>query len=82
MNFLYFILLGALAGWLSGKLVRGRGFGLMGNILVGIVGAVLGGWIFTQLNVDPGNYLMAYQLASAVVGSVVLLLVIGLIQKK
>lgn len=48
MNFLYFILIGALAGWAAGKLTKGESFGLLGNIIVGIVGGVLGGWILTN----------------------------------
>ena len=80
MNFLYFILIGALAGWAAGKLTKGESFGLLGNIIVGIVGGVLGGWIFNQLGIMKGN--LFYSLADAVVGSVVFLLVIGLFRRK
>jgi uncharacterized membrane protein YeaQ/YmgE (transglycosylase-associated protein family) len=69
MNFLYFILIGALAGWAAGKLTKGESFGLLGNIIVGIVGGVLGGWIFNQLGIMKEN--LFYSLAAAVVGSVV-----------
>lgn len=79
MNFLYFILIGAIAGWVSGKLIKGEGYGLLGNIVVGIVGAVLGGWIFEKLGIVEYNIL--YTLAAAVVGSVVFLLVIGIIRR-
>jgi uncharacterized membrane protein YeaQ/YmgE (transglycosylase-associated protein family) len=50
-NFLYFILIGAIAGWISGKLIKGESFGLLGSIVVGVVGAVLGGWIFELLGI-------------------------------
>lgn len=80
MNFIYFILIGALAGWTSGKLIKGESFGLLGNIIVGIVGGVLGGWIFNQMGISEPN--LIYDLAAAVVGSVVFLLVIGLIKRK
>ena len=80
MNFLYFILIGALAGWAAGKLTKGESFGLLGNIIVGIVGGVLGGWIFNQLGIMKEN--LFYSLAAAVVGSVVFLLVIGLFSRK
>ena len=80
MNFLYFILIGALAGWAAGKLTKGESFGLLGNIIVGIVGGVLGGWIFNQLGIMREN--LFYSLAAAVVGSVVFLLVIGLFRRK
>jgi len=56
MNFLYFILIGALAGWAAGKLTKGESFGLLGNIIVGIVGGVLGGWIFNQLGIMKENF--------------------------
>ena len=79
MNFLYFILIGALAGWAAGKLTKGESFGLLGNIIVGIVGGVLGGWIFNQLGMKENLF---YSLAAAVVGSVVFLLVIGLFRRK
>ncbi len=79
-NFLYFILIGAIAGWISGKLIKGESFGLLGNIVVGVVGAVLGGWIFEQLGIVKENIL--YSLAAAVIGSVAFLLVIGLLKKK
>lgn len=80
MNFLYFILIGALAGWAAGKLTKGESFGLLGNIIVGIVGGVLGGWIFNQLGIMKEN--LFYSLAAAVVGSVVFLLLIGLFKRK
>ena len=79
-SFVYFILIGALAGWVGGKLVKGEGFGIIGNIIVGIVGAVLGGWIFEKLGIAETNLL--YSIAAAVVGSVVFLLIIGLIKPK
>lgn len=79
-NFLYFILIGAIAGWISGKLIKGESFGLLGNIVVGVVGAVLGGWIFEQLGIIKENIL--YSLAAAVIGSVAFLLVIGLLKRR
>lgn len=49
------LIVGAIAGWLAGKLVKGRGFGLSGNIVVGIVGALLAGFIFPRLGLGPGG---------------------------
>jgi len=79
-NFIYFILIGAIAGWIGGKLTKGEGFGLFGNIIVGVVGSVLGGWIFEQLKIAEKNIL--FSLAAAVIGSVVFLLLIGLFKRK
>ena len=78
-NIIYFILIGAVAGWISGKLIKGEGFGCLGNIIVGVVGAVLGGWLFTRMNIAQTNIL--YELAAAVVGSVLFLLIVGLVKK-
>ncbi len=79
MSFFILILIGALAGWISGKLMRGEGFGMLGNIIVGIIGAVLGGWIFTQLGVMEANFI--YELGAAIVGAVLFLLIVGLIKR-
>ena len=49
MGWLWWIIIGAIAGWLAGKLMRGGGFGLLVNILVGIAGAIIGGWVFGQI---------------------------------
>lgn len=45
MSFLYFILIGALSGWIAGQIWKGSGFGILGNIIVGIIGGFLGGWL-------------------------------------
>lgn len=65
------LVLGLIAGWLAGKLSRGRGFGCIGDILLGLIGSVLGGWIFTKLGIVHGNSFL-YSLAAATVGAVVL----------
>jgi uncharacterized membrane protein YeaQ/YmgE (transglycosylase-associated protein family) len=62
------LLMGALAGWLSGELVRGKGFGCLGNILLGLIGAVVGGWLFEQLHIAAFGFIGG--LAAATVGAV------------
>jgi uncharacterized membrane protein YeaQ/YmgE (transglycosylase-associated protein family) len=66
------ILIGLIAGWLAGKIARGRGFGCITDIILGLVGSVLGGWIFSRLGIgnDYGGFL--YSLAAATLGAVVL----------
>ncbi len=64
------ILVGLIAGWLAGKVSRGRGFGCIANIILGLVGAILGGWIFTKLGILGGGLL--YSIAAATLGAVVL----------
>lgn len=80
MNFLWFIIIGLLAGWLAGQIMKGRGFGLVGNLVVGVVGALLGGWMFGALGISAGGNLIG-ALITAVVGAVVLLFLVGLIKK-
>jgi len=74
------ILLGILAGFIASKLVSGSGMGVLMELVVGIVGSVLGGWIFTLLGL--GAYGLIGQLVMAVVGAVVLLLLVRAIKRK
>ena len=76
---LIFLLIGAIAGWLAGTLLRGRGFGLVGNMVVGVIGAILGGVVFSVLGIPAGG--LPGAIATATAGAVVLLLVAGLLKK-
>ena len=67
---LAWLAVGFVAGWLAGKVSRGRGFGCLANILIGLVGAVLGGWIFTRLGILGGGFI--YSVAAATLGAVIL----------
>src|SRR5271154_4889012 len=72
------IVIGLIAGWLAGKISRGRGFGCLTDILLGLVGSVLGGWIFTKLNIGTGAGGFLYSLAAATVGAVILVVIVHL----
>ena len=74
-----FLITGAVAGWLAGLLMKGRGFGLVGNIVVGVVGSVLGGLLFDFLGLQPGG-ILGY-ISAATVGAVSLLFLVGLLKK-
>lgn len=74
------LIIGALAGWLSGKIMEGRGFGLLGNVIIGILGAFLAGMIFPALGFSLGSGFLSAVLHSTI-GAVILLFVIGLIRK-
>lgn len=74
------LVVGALAGWLAGTLMKGRGFGLLGNLVVGIIGAFLGSHLFAALGVHLASGLLG-SLITAVIGAMVLLFVVGLIKK-
>jgi len=77
---LIWLLIGAVAGWLAGVIVKGGGFGILGDIVVGIVGAFAGGWLLPRLGVQLGVGLVSI-IASATIGAVVLLLVLRLIRR-
>lgn len=68
------ILLGLIAGWLAGKLARGRGFGCIGDVVLGLIGSVIGGWIFTKLGIVHTNTFLL-SLAAATVGAIVLVFI-------
>ena len=54
-SLLIFLAIGAVAGWLAGTIMKGGGFGLLGNMVVGIIGAVLGGFVFGLLGISAGG---------------------------
>jgi uncharacterized membrane protein YeaQ/YmgE (transglycosylase-associated protein family) len=76
---LIFLAIGAVAGWLAGTLMKGGGFGLLGNIVVGIIGAVVGGFVFGLLGITAGGLIGSIVTATA--GAVLLLFLVGLIKK-
>jgi uncharacterized membrane protein YeaQ/YmgE (transglycosylase-associated protein family) len=69
-RYIYWLLVGLIAGWLAGKIARGRGFGCFTDIVLGLVGAYLGGWVFGKLGILGGGFL--YSLAAATLGAVIL----------
>jgi uncharacterized membrane protein YeaQ/YmgE (transglycosylase-associated protein family) len=74
------LVIGAIAGWLAGKIVEGGGFGLIVDIIVGIVGAVIGGYLAGALGIDIGGGLIS-SIIVAIIGAVVLLLILRLIKR-
>jgi uncharacterized membrane protein YeaQ/YmgE (transglycosylase-associated protein family) len=79
ISLIIFLAVGALVGWLAGIIVKGRGFGLIGNIIVGIIGAVLGGFVFGLLGITTGGLLGSIVMAT--IGAVILLYLISIIKK-
>ena len=80
MNLLIFLIIGAIAGWLAGQIVKGGGFGLIGDILVGIVGAIIAGYLFPRLGVSLGAGIVG-QIISAAIGACILLFAIRLVKR-
>jgi uncharacterized membrane protein YeaQ/YmgE (transglycosylase-associated protein family) len=79
MHLLWFLLIGLVAGWLTGQLMKGGGYGLIGDLVLGVVGAFVGGWIFGALGIHAGGLIGS--LITATVGAVVLVLLVRLIKK-
>jgi len=80
MEFLWFILIGIAAGWLAGQILKGGGCGLVGDLIVGVIGALLGGWLFGLAGIAAGG--LIGRLVVATIGAVVLILLLRLIKKK
>jgi uncharacterized membrane protein YeaQ/YmgE (transglycosylase-associated protein family) len=80
MNILYFLLIGLIAGWLAGQIMKGKAFGLAGNLIVGCVGAFIGGFVFDLLGIFTHGLIGS--LVAALVGALILLWIINQIKKK
>jgi uncharacterized membrane protein YeaQ/YmgE (transglycosylase-associated protein family) len=78
-SILVIVVVGIVAGWLAGKIVRGTGFGLLGDLLVGIAGAFVAGWLFPRLGIHLGTGILEEIIFSAL-GAIILLLVVRLIR--
>ncbi len=78
-SLILFLIIGLAAGWLASKLLRGGSLGLMGDLVVGMVGAILGGWLFNLLGISLGGIIGS--LVTALVGALVLLYLLRLIKK-
>jgi uncharacterized membrane protein YeaQ/YmgE (transglycosylase-associated protein family) len=80
MNFIWFILIGLIAGWLAGQVMKGGGYGVIGDIIVGILGALLGGWLFGVLGIGAGGGLIG-SLIVAFIGACILIFLVRLIKR-
>jgi uncharacterized membrane protein YeaQ/YmgE (transglycosylase-associated protein family) len=77
---LIILAVGAVAGWLAGLVFKGEGFGLLGNIIVGILGGVIGGWLLPKVGVSIGGGISGSILIAAI-GALVLLLIVNVLKK-
>ena len=80
-SLLVILLVGAIAGWLAGQIVRGAGFGLVGDIIIGIVGAFIASWLFPQLGLHLGAGIAA-EIIAATIGAVLLLVIMRLVRRR
>jgi len=80
MSIIAALIIGGIAGWLAGLIVRGAGFGLIGNIVVGIIGALLASWLLPQLGVHLGAGWVR-DIINATIGAVIILVILSLIRR-
>jgi len=80
-SLLVILFVGIVAGWLAGKVVRGSGFGLVGDLLIGVVGAFIASLLFPRLGVHLGTGIVSEIVYSAL-GAIILLLIVGLFRRR
>jgi uncharacterized membrane protein YeaQ/YmgE (transglycosylase-associated protein family) len=80
MSLLWFIIIGIVAGWLAGQIMGGGGYGLLGDLILGVIGAVVGGYLFGLLGIAAGGGLIG-SLITATVGAIVLIALLRLIKR-
>ena len=80
MGFLWYIIIGIAAGFLAGKIMRGGGFGVIINLILGIAGGVLGGWVFGLLGIAASGIIGS--LITATVGAILMLWIASLFNKR
>ena len=81
MGFLWYIIIGIVAGFAAGKIMRGGGFGLVVNLVLGIIGGVLGGWLFSILGIGVNDNSIIGSLITLTAGAIVLLWAVSLFKK-
>jgi uncharacterized membrane protein YeaQ/YmgE (transglycosylase-associated protein family) len=78
---LVILVVGVIAGWLAGQLVHGSGFGLIGDLVIGVIGAFIGTWLLPQLNIHIGSGMVG-AIVSATIGAVLLLIILRIFRKR
>ena len=80
MSIIAAIVIGAVTGWLAGLIVRGAGFGLIGNIVIGILGALVASWILPQLGVMLAAGTLG-RILDATIGAIIILVILSLVRR-
>lgn len=80
MALLWFLLVGLIAGWLAGQVMKGGGYGLVGDMIVGVIGALLGGWLFGRLGIGVGYGLIG-SIIVAFIGALILIFLLRLLRR-
>lgn len=76
----YILIVGLMAGWLAGKIMKGKGYGLVGDLVVGVLGAIVGSWLFGVLGL--GAYGLLGSIIVALIGALLLLFLVRMVKKK
>jgi uncharacterized membrane protein YeaQ/YmgE (transglycosylase-associated protein family) len=79
MSLLWFLLIGLIAGWLAGIIMKGSGYGVIGDIVIGIIGALIGGHVLGWLGI--ATYGLIGSLLTALVGAIILIFIVRLIKR-
>jgi uncharacterized membrane protein YeaQ/YmgE (transglycosylase-associated protein family) len=79
-NLLWWIIVGLIAGWAAGKIMKGGGYGALMDIVLGVVGAIIGGWIFNALGIYPGGGIIG-SIVVAIIGAIFLIWLTRLLKK-
>jgi uncharacterized membrane protein YeaQ/YmgE (transglycosylase-associated protein family) len=79
LSLLWFLIIGLIAGWLAGKIMKGSGYGVIGDLVIGIVGAFIGGWVFGLLGI--ASYGLVGSLVTALIGALLLIFIIRMIKR-
>ena len=78
-SLIWFLLIGLIAGWLAGQVMKGGGYGIIGDMIVGVIGALIGGWLFGQLGIHTGGLIGA--IITAFVGALILIFLLRVIRR-
>jgi uncharacterized membrane protein YeaQ/YmgE (transglycosylase-associated protein family) len=79
-DLIYILLVGLIAGFLAGKIMKGKGFGLVGDLVVGVLGAIVGWWLFGMLGI--GGYGLLGSIILALIGALLLLYIVRIVKKR
>lgn len=79
MELLWFVIIGVAAGWLAGQIMKGGGFGLVGDLVIGVIGALLGGFLFRMIGIHA--YGLLGSLITATIGAIILILLLRLFRR-
>lgn len=79
MSLITYLIIGLIAGWFASSLMEGRGYGLFGDIIIGIIGAFIGGYIFSWLGISAGGFIG--NLVMSAIGAIVLLFIVSLLRR-